>query len=119
MGIFASKSADPDKLGKSVIDSISDAQLDDFKEAFSQYDKDGSGVINAKEMKELLASVGQHPSDEELEQMISAADADGTGGTPARRCRSFTDPFAPFDPCRPLPISHNPNPVLRTIRHDR
>jgi hypothetical protein len=87
MGLFASKQkgADGDsegrgqRQGKSAIDLISDTQLDDFKEAFNQYDKDGSGTINKGEMKQLLASVGQHPTDEELTDMINAADADGTG----------------------------------------
>ena len=43
------------------------------------FDKDGGGSIDAGELKELLASVGQMPTDAELAGMIAAVDADGTG----------------------------------------
>jgi calmodulin len=41
--------------------------------------QDGGGSIDARELKDLMASVGQNPTDEELEEMIRIADADGTG----------------------------------------
>ena len=59
--------------------SCSQAQLDEFREAFSAYDRDGGGSIDAKELKALMASVGQVPSDDELQEMIRIADADGSG----------------------------------------
>ena len=55
------------------------AQLDEFREAFAAYDKDGGGSIDAAELKMLMASVGQVPSDAELTEMIRIADADGSG----------------------------------------
>lgn len=41
--------------------------------------QDGGGSIDSKELKELMASVGQNPTDDELAEMIRIADADGTG----------------------------------------
>jgi len=63
----------------SVIDKLTEAQLDEFREAFNSFDKDGGGSIDSKELKELMASVGQNPTDDELAEMIRIADADGTG----------------------------------------
>ncbi|KOO33067.1 calmodulin, partial [Chrysochromulina tobinii] len=63
----------------SVIDMLTEAQLDEFREAFNSFDKDGGGSIDARELKELMVSAGQNPTDEELEEMIRIADADGTG----------------------------------------
>jgi len=62
-----------------VADNLTDAQLDEFRDAFKQFDHDGGGSIDAKELKNLMASVGQMPSDQEVETMVSIADADGSG----------------------------------------
>ena len=61
----------------SCIDKLTDAQLDEFREAFNMFDKDGGGSIDAGELKDLMKSVGQEPSDAELRDMIAAADASG------------------------------------------
>ena len=55
------------------------AQLDEFREAFAAFDKDGGGSIDATELRALMASVGQIPTDDELHEMIRIADADGSG----------------------------------------
>ena len=67
------------KTSGSVIDKLTEAQLDEFREAFNSFDKDGGGSIDSKELKDLMASVGQNPTDDELAEMIRIADADGTG----------------------------------------
>jgi len=66
-------------LGPSVIDRISQDQLDEFKAAFDCFDKDGGGSIDTSELQKLMASIGQHPTNEELHAMISMVDGDGTG----------------------------------------
>ena len=43
--------------------------------------QDGGGSIDSKELKDLMASVGQNPTDDELAEMIRIADADGTGAS--------------------------------------
>ena len=62
-----------------VIDKLTEAQLDEFREAFASFDKDGGGSIDATELKMLMASVGQMPTDDEVSEMIRIADADGSG----------------------------------------
>lgn len=121
MGAAKSKTkVDPSQENKaSAVDKLTEAQLDEFREAFNSFDKvrrnplhlhpwrrkqdvhhptaptrppspdppplptafgqDGGGSIDAKELKDLMASVGQNPTDEELQEMIAIADADGTG----------------------------------------
>ena len=83
MGLSSSKSktkVDPSQDNKaSAVDKLTEAPLDEFREAFNSFDKDGGGSIDAKELKDLMASVGQNPTDEELQEMIAIADADGTG----------------------------------------
>jgi len=74
-----SKRASGKETGGSVIDKLTEAQLDEFREAFNSFDKDGGGSIDSKELKDLMASVGQNPTDDELAEMIRIADADGTG----------------------------------------
>ena len=62
-----------------VINKLTEAQLDEFREAFAAFDSDGGGSIDADELKMLMASVGQVPTDDELAEMIRIADADGSG----------------------------------------
>ena len=49
------------------------------REAFERFDKDGSGTIDAWELKETLKAMGQNPTDEEVFQMLSQVDDDGSG----------------------------------------
>jgi len=37
-------------------------QIDEFKEAFSLFDKDGDGTITTKQLGTVLRSVGQNPT---------------------------------------------------------
>jgi len=83
MGIFCSKpiheTTRDEKKKWDPIDELTDAQLDEFRDAFRQFDSDGGGSIDASELKELMISVGQSPSDEEVLEMVRIADADGSG----------------------------------------
>lgn len=49
----------------------------DVDEAFKMFDKNGDGTISGCELKAALEAVGQCHSDEEIQQMIKAADVDG------------------------------------------
>jgi calmodulin len=48
-------------------------------EAFNAIDKDGSGRLSTKELKDVMKSFGGKLSDEQLEEMFKNADADGDG----------------------------------------
>ena len=52
-------------------------QILEFKEAFSLFDKDGDGTITTKELGTVMRSLGQNPTEAELQDMINEVDADG------------------------------------------
>ena len=49
----------------------------EFREAFSLFDKDGDGTISSKELGTVMRSLGQNPTEVELQDMINEVDADG------------------------------------------
>lgn len=53
----------------------------EFKEAFSLFDKDGDGTITTKELGTVMRSLGQNPTEAELQDMINEVDADGKNFT--------------------------------------
>lgn len=54
----------------------------EFKEAFSLFDKDGDGTITTKELGTVMRSLGQNPTEAELQDMINEVDADGEDAAP-------------------------------------
>ncbi|KAJ1963562.1 hypothetical protein GGI12_001975, partial [Dipsacomyces acuminosporus] len=60
-------------------DKFNEAQISEYREAFSLFDKDGDGTITAKELGTVMRSVGQNPSEAELQDMINEVDTDGNG----------------------------------------
>ena len=58
-------------------DGISQEQLDEFKEAFELFDKDGDGKITCLELGIVMKSLGQSPTDAELRDMVNEIDEDG------------------------------------------
>nr|8B6Q_A Chain A, Haloalkane dehalogenase,Calmodulin-1,Haloalkane dehalogenase,Calmodulin-1,M13 peptide [synthetic construct] len=60
-------------------DQLTEEQIAEFKEAFSLFDKDGDGTITTKELGTVMRSLGQNPTEAELQDMINEVDADGDG----------------------------------------
>merc|ERR1711865_1194211 len=60
-------------------DQLTEEQIAEFKEAFSLFDKDGDGTIATKELGTVMRSLGQNPTEAELQDMINEVDADGNG----------------------------------------
>ena len=58
-------------------DQLNEEQIAEFKEAFSLFDKDGDGTITTKELGTVMRSLGQNPTEAELQDMINEVDADG------------------------------------------
>ncbi|KAL4237345.1 Calmodulin-3 [Mactra antiquata] len=62
-----------------MVDKFTEDQIEEFKEAFALFDKDGDGTITTKELGTVMRSLGQNPTEAELKDMISEVDADGSG----------------------------------------
>ena len=58
---------------------IPEDQMEEFKQAFALFDKDGNGHVDANELGQVLASLGQIPTEDELNRMISEVDGDMNG----------------------------------------
>ena len=50
---------------------------DEMKEAFRVFDKDGNGFISAAELRQVMISLDEKLTDQEIDEMIKAADIDG------------------------------------------
>ena len=53
---------------------MTEEQIAEFKEAFSLFDKDGDGTITTKELGTVMRSLGQNPTEAELQDMINEVD---------------------------------------------
>lgn len=49
----------------------------EYKDAFLLFDKDQSGFISSKELNACLRSLGENPTEDELQAMIFEVDLDG------------------------------------------
>ncbi|KAH3847978.1 calmodulin-like isoform X2 [Dreissena polymorpha] len=58
---------------------MTEEQISEFKEAFSLFDKNGDGTISSKELGIVMRSLGQNPTEAELQDMVNEVDADGNG----------------------------------------
>ncbi|GMG98843.1 hypothetical protein Nepgr_000683 [Nepenthes gracilis] len=54
-----------------MADQLTDEQIAEFKEEFSLFDKDGDGCITTKELGTVMHSLGQNPTEAELQDMIN------------------------------------------------
>ena len=50
-----------------MADQLSDSQIEDFKEAFSLFDKIGDGTINISQLGAAMRALGLHCSDSEIQ----------------------------------------------------
>ncbi|KAF6350898.1 calmodulin 1 [Rhinolophus ferrumequinum] len=61
-----------------MADQLTEEQIAEFKEAFSLFDKDGDGTITTKELGTVMRSLGQNPTEAELQDMINEVDISTT-----------------------------------------
>merc|ERR1712178_67520 len=73
-GSGAAKGARP--AGKN---ELTEEQKQEIREAFDLFDTDGSGAIDAKELKVAMRALGFEPKKDEIRKMISDIDKDGDG----------------------------------------
>ncbi|XP_064622657.1 caltractin ICL1b-like [Lineus longissimus] len=58
---------------------LSEEQVAEFKECFATFDKEGTGFINTKDLGTAMRKLGENPTEEMLEAIISDIDLDGNG----------------------------------------
>jgi calmodulin len=67
-------------MGSQTADQLlSDEEIGEFREAFSLFDKNGDGTISSAELGTVMRSLGQNPTESELQDMINEIDVDGNG----------------------------------------
>eukprot|EP00803_Ostreobium_quekettii_P006964 evm.model.scf_1970.2 EVM.evm.TU.scf_1970.2 scf_1970:22605-24176(-) len=66
-------------MSAQVFDHLTEEQISEYKGAFALFDKDGDGAITIKELGQMMQSLGQTPTEGELQDMMREADADGSG----------------------------------------
>jgi len=64
------------KMASSDLDELQKLEL---KEAFDEFDKDGSGTITTKELLPVLRSIGQNPTEDEILGLVIEYDVNGDG----------------------------------------
>ena len=57
-----------------MVDQLSPELKSELKEAFSLFDKDNDGIIDTNQLKPLMRSLGQNPSEAEIKDMINKLD---------------------------------------------
>eukprot|EP00612_Vaucheria_litorea_P002478 CAMPEP_0171459286 /NCGR_PEP_ID=MMETSP0945-20130129/4630_1 /TAXON_ID=109269 /ORGANISM="Vaucheria litorea, Strain CCMP2940" /LENGTH=149 /DNA_ID=CAMNT_0011985273 /DNA_START=27 /DNA_END=476 /DNA_ORIENTATION=- len=62
-----------------MAEALTEEQIAECRDAFSIFDKDGNGTISTSEIAQVMRSMNQNPSEEEIQQMISEVDSDGSG----------------------------------------
>ncbi len=54
-------------------------EIDDIREAFKVFDRDGDGYLTLEEIRHVMTNLGEKLTDEEVEEMIQEADTDRDG----------------------------------------
>jgi centrin-1 len=67
------------KPGKTNKAKLTDEQKEEIKEAFDLFDTDGTGKIDAKELKVAMRALGFEPQKQEIRNIIIDMDHDGSG----------------------------------------
>ena len=59
-----------------MADKLTEEQVAEFKEAFSLFAQDGDGTITTKDLGTVMRSLGQNPTEAELQDLTSQVEAD-------------------------------------------
>ena len=58
---------------------VTEEQLQEFKDNFNLFDKDGNGTISTKDLGTVLRALGQKPTEPEVQEMVQQIDPSDLG----------------------------------------
>lgn len=64
---------------------LSEDKIEEYREVFSFFDRDGGGTITSVELGQVMRTFGWNPTEGDLQEMIGEIDQDGNG------CISFNE----------------------------
>ncbi|XP_066919220.1 calmodulin-like isoform X1 [Clytia hemisphaerica] len=67
------------KSQPSLSDSLTIEEINEYKQAFALYDRNSNGTINQNELLSVLRSLGQNPTEQEVQDIINEMDANKNG----------------------------------------
>merc|ERR1712224_1143213 len=70
---------DPELQETPPVDQLTEEQINEFKKALSLFDEDSDGTITTKELGTVMRSLGQNPTEAELQDMINEVDTNWNG----------------------------------------
>ncbi len=59
------------KRSTDIVADLSEEQIEQFRSAFSIFDRNGDGSITIKELGIVMRSLGQNPTEKELQKLIN------------------------------------------------
>ena len=73
-----SKPPKPGKAKSHFRQELTEVQKSEIKEAFDLFDTEGSGTIDARELKVALRALGFEPQKDEIKRLLNEVDKSGT-----------------------------------------
>ena len=67
-----------DRLDVMMKRKLKDQQVEEIKQKFLQFDDDQDGAIDIRELRNVIESLGQTPTEEELQALLDELDSDKT-----------------------------------------
>lgn len=66
-------------MSDEITQELTEEQIAELKQAFNEFDNDGSGTITTKELGYAMRAMGMNPTEQELLDLINEFDTDGSG----------------------------------------
>ena len=67
-------------------------EVEQYREAFSLFDKNGDGKVSTKELGTIMRSLGQNPSEAELKDIVANVDKNGKISSSNQSCLQLNTP---------------------------